>query len=218
MRMQERYEKLRDWTFDTVCAGRQMKTPAAGMRADTVRKQEPRVYIGFFPTRPDETGRLPEDPLNTAPAILLMPDSGRLKYMEEKRFDRYNHIRRPSQLGQEVHVQALFSVYEDGVRLPGFAADAQAGAPYPMDRVMEGTEEGLFTLFNWMDDYAEALLGANFIPGTDMFLDEESVTWGLYSDQQYVSDRRPMFYGLMTFRFNAYATEKPNAEINQLLE
>ena len=83
-------------------------------------KQEPRCYIAYYPAMPDESGLITEA-LTLAPSILILPNVGKLKEVEEKRFDRYSGVHRPQELGQTLAVQLLFCVYEPGIRLPGFA-------------------------------------------------------------------------------------------------
>lgn len=216
MRTWERLTKFQRWVYETVCEGRSMKTPGPNMDVREITYDEPRVYLGYTPTRPDESGFAREvDPLNVAPGILIAPTAGYMKYMEEQRFDRYNKVHRPKEMGQSLSAQILFFVYEDGVRLPGFS-DAAAYGSYDMSLLMEGTQEGLGTLINWMDDLQEALLSAKSIPGTDMFLNEAECQYGLYSDQKFIADRRPVFIGIQTVTFQCHADEY-NDEIDKLL-
>lgn len=216
MRTWERLQKFQQWTYDRVCAGRAMKAPAPNMDIREIRTQEPQVFLVYQPSRPDLANMGGEvDPLNVAPGIIIAPTFGYLKYMEEQRFDRYNNVHRPKEMGQSLSAQVLFFVYEDGVRLPGFTDVAKVGA-YDMSLIMEGTQEGLGTLINWMDDFRDALLSEKVIPGTDMFLNEAESQYGLISDQKYVADRRPTYIGLITCTFQCHADEY-NDEINKLL-
>lgn len=218
MRTTERLDRLAEWTYKTICKGRRMKTPAPGMDFTQIVKQEPQVYVGYFPMRQDESGFVQMDEINTAPGILIMPTSGYVKYMEEKRFDRYNHVARPQSLGQGFNCQVLFSVYEDGVRMPGFIHKAEETGEFDLTKVREGTRDGLYTLLNWMDDFKTALLGQKFIPKTDLFLDEANMTYGLYSDQKYINDKRPLFYGVVNVAFQCYAEEGQNKAMSKLLD
>lgn len=219
MRTTERLERFREWTYEKVCRGRQMKTPAGGMDFTQIVKQEPKVYVGYYPLRQDESGWKEMDEINVAPGILIMPTHSYVKYMEEQRFDRYNHVSRPDALGQGLNCQVLFSVYEDGVRMPGFIAKAtdEDNPEFDLSLVREGTEEGLYTLLNWMDDFKTALLGAKFIPKTDLFLNEAQMTYGIYSDQKYINDKRPLYYGFVNVAFQCYAEEGQNRDIERLL-
>ena len=216
MRTVERLRKFKEWTYNTVCQGREMKTPAPNMDVRQIARQEPKVYLAFAPMRPDESNFTGEiNPLNVTPGIIIAPTFGYLKYMEEQRFDRYNNVHRPKEMGQSLSAQILFFVYEDGVRLPGFIESTKDGA-YAMSLLAEGTQEGLETLLNWMDDFKDAMLSAKSIPGTDMFLNEAESQYGLYSDQKFVADRRPVFIGMVTATFQCHADEY-NDEIDRLL-
>jgi len=216
VRTEERLKKLRDWTYETVCKGRIMKAPAPNMDISKIVRQEPRAYIGYAPTRPDISIYSETDPLTAAPGIILAPVSGDVHYMEEKRFDRYNDVHRSKDMGQSLIVQAVFMVFEDGVRLPGFIDALERGEEFPMELLREGTEEGLFTLTNWMDDYKDALLSAGSIPGTDLVVNDEAFDYGWYSDQKFISDRRPVFIGMVTVKFQCYA-DHLNREVQDLL-
>lgn len=216
MRTSERLRKLRNYVYENLCRGREMKTPAQGGDFSKIVRAEPKCYLGFYPTRPDESYGADEDALNTAPSILIMPVGGYVKNMEEQRFDRYSNIHRPKSMGQSLTVQVLFTVYEDGIRLPGFIDTAEAGK-YDMSLVREGTENGIMTLLNWMDDFDDLILSSKFIPGTDLSLIEQEMRYETYSDQKYIKDDRPLYQGVSTVTFKCYADEF-NPEIEGLLK
>ena len=215
MRTVERLRKFQRWTYLNVCKGRSMKTPAPGMDVRVIKRQEPKVFLAYQPMRPDESNTGEVDPLNVSPGIIIAPTFGNLKYMEEQRFDRYNNVHRPKEMGQSLSAQVMFFVYEDGVRLPGFI-DSAINGEYDMSLMREGSQDGLETLLNWMDDFKDALLSTKGIPGTDMFLNEAESQYGLYSDQKFVADRRPAFIGMVTVTFQCHADEY-NDEVNRLL-
>lgn len=218
MRFTERLRGLKQWAYHELCEGRVMKAPAANMDIGTIQRQEPPVYLAWAPARMDSTGNLQEIPLSTVPGILIMPNQTYAKYMEEKRFDRYNNVHRPQEMGQHLAVSILFCVYEPGIRLSGFIESVgEKGQGLDTSLLLEGTEEGLFTLMNWMDDCMEKLLGQKMIPHTDLFVQEETVTYSLYTDQQYVTDRRPIYYGFVNVVFSCHAEEPYNPEIERLL-
>lgn len=219
MRTSERLRGLRDWAKRELCDGREMKAPPSDMDITRFVTQEPRCYLGWAPTRPDQTGVVPADPSAVCPGILIMPSTSRAKYVEEKRFDRFASVHHIQELGQELSVSMLFSVYEPGVRLPGFVTmDASGRKSIDMTKIMEGTENGLFTLTNWMDDCVQKLLGQKFIPHTDLFLDEANLYYSLYAEQNYIVDKRPIFYGFVSASFKGYAEESNNEEINAYLK
>ena len=181
-----------------------------------IARQEPKVFLSYAPMRPDQSNYTGEvDPLNVAPGIIIAPSMGYWKFMEEQRFDRYNNVHRPKEMGQSVSCQILFFVYEDGIRLPGFIESAEQGA-YDMSLLAEGTQEGFLTLMNWMDDFRDALLSMKSIPGTDMFLNESEAVSAPYADQKFISDRRPVFVGISSITFQCHADEY-SEEITRLL-
>ena len=218
MRTVERLLGLKRWAVKNLCTGREMKAPAQNNNIGEIVRQEPRCYLGFAPARADSTGRLQEDPASVCPGIIIMPSPSYAKYMEEKRFDRYNNVHRPSMMGSHLSVSILFSVYEPGIRLPGFIDSVgESGQGLDMSLMIEGTEEGLFTLLDWMDDCKEGLLRDKMIPGTDLSVEEETMTSGLYTDQSYVVDRRPIYYGFVNVSFNGYADQGATPSTNQYL-
>lgn len=218
MRFTERLTGLKNWATRELCEGRLMKAPAHNMNIREIVQQEPRCYLAWAPARIDQTGKMKEDPASVVPGILIMPNQAHAKYMEEQRFDRYNNVHRPSMMGQHLSVSILFTVYEPGVRLPGFIDSVgENGQGLDMSLIEEGTEQGLFTLMNWMDDCMEKLLAQKAIPKTDLWLEETTMTYGLYTDQSYVVDRRPVYYGFVNASFGCYADEGPNEGIDQYL-
>lgn len=214
MRTTERLRALKAWVTETVCTGREMKAPGENNDIRDIRRQEPRCFLAWQPTRPDRTGFKDPDPLSVCPSILIMPNAGHFKYVEEKRFDRYKGIHRAQELGDTLSVSILFSVYEPGIRLPGFK---DADNRIDMSKIMEGTEQGLFTLLDWMDDLQQALLATKFIPNSDLFLSEETGVRSLYTDQSFVVDKRPIYYGFINCDFKCYADDGGKSDINDLL-
>lgn len=219
MRSRQRLIGLKKWVEKELCTGRLMKAPAANFDITKICRAEPKVYLAWAPSRPDQTGRLQEDVSSVCPGIIIMPNHSYAKFMEEKRFDRYNNVHRPPDMGQHLSVSLLFSVYEPGIRLPGFIQSAgENGQGLDMTLIAEGTEEGLFSLFDWMDDCMEGLLRDRSIPGTDLILEENTMTYSLYTDQSYVVDRRPIYYGFVNATFMCYAEEGVNSEVKNMLD
>ena len=218
MRTSERLKKLKKWTYENLCKGRSMKAPAENMDISVIQRQEPKVYLGYAPSRIDSTGYILDDVVSTCPGIIIMPNHSFAKYMEEKRFDRYNNVHRPSLMGSHLSVSILFSVYEPGTRLPGFIDSVgENGEGLDMSLILEGTEKGLFTLLDWMDDCKVALLRDKMIPDSDLMVEEETITYSMYEDQKYVVDRRPIYYGFVNVSFNGYADEGANPSTNSYL-
>ena len=218
MRTVERLTALKAWVKKELCEGRELKTPAENMNIAKIARKVPDVYLAWAPARIDATGSPTGDMTNVCPGIIIMPNQAYAKYMEEKRFDRYNNVHRPPDMGQHLSVSMLFSVYEPGTRLPGFVDSAdENGAGLDMSLIKEGTEQGLFTLLNWMDDGMQKLLGQRMIPHTDLFVEETTMTYSLYTDQNYVVDRRPIYYGFINVSFMCYAETGINQDLNELL-
>lgn len=214
MRTWERLRKMQKWLYEELCRGREYKSPkpATGQNAQygpditDYTRVEPRVFLAWQPMRPNEPGRVqPDDPFSVCPAITIMPSASYARYMEDQQFDRYNNIHRPQQMGQRPHLQLLFSIYEPGVRYPGFAEGLKKGGTPDMSLIKDGTEAGLQQLVEWMDDAIELLLRERTVPGTDLVLEDNSMMYSLFTDQNYVVDRRPIYYGFLNVEFMGYA-------------
>jgi len=221
MRTAERLIALQEWTYKACCKGRKLKVPPPGQDITKyLDKREPSIFLNFMPMRPDQTATIAGvNPPNVAPSITLLIDNSMGKYMEDKRFDTYNKVHRTKTFGQQLNIQALFTVYEDGVRLPGFIDKVEANPEdFDMTLIREGTQEGLFTLLNWMDDYRDSLIATKIIPDSDMYVNEESIIYTLREDQKYPSDNRPLFYGVVNVSFNCYSEHKDNPEIRSILD
>lgn len=207
MRATERYRKLKEWLEKELCAGRMMKTPAPDGDITKILTAEPKVYIALQPMQPDEPGRiLTDDPYSVAPSITIMPIEGFVRHTEEYRFDRYSGYTRSQQMGQSLKVTILFTVYEPGIRTQEWIDSMHDGVP-DMALMKDGTQNGLFTLFDWMDDAMELILRERTVPDTDLMLEDDTMTYSLFSDQTYVADTRPLYYGFLRVEFKGYAND-----------
>lgn len=214
MRTWERLRKTKEWIYREICQGRDWykipkNNPKDGYGPDIYdfTKGEPQVFLAWQPMKPDEPGLFAgTDPQNVAPSITIMPTQGYIRYMEEKRFDRYSHIIRPQDMGQTIGMQFLFTVYEPGVRYPGFATEKDEKKGARMELLKDGTEAGLMTLCNWMDDLSELLLRERNVPETDLILNDDRAVHSLYTDQNYVVDRRPYYYGFINVDWYCFAS------------
>lgn len=219
MRTRQRLEGLKAWVQRELCEGRKMKAPADGGDILKIVTQEPQCYIGWPPMFNRRTVDIDGDPMSSVcPGIVIMPNFGYAGYTEEERFDRYSNIIRPNELGQDFNVQLLFCVWEPGVRLPGFIDSAERPEGYDYSRFMEGTEQGIFTLTDWMDDCVSKMLGEKIIPGTDLSLQRRNTTYSLYTDQNYIVDKRPLFYAFVNAAFKGYDNEAVNPDIEAILQ
>lgn len=218
MRTHERLSKLKSWLERELCAGREYKSPVPvpgktgiyGPEITDFTMAAPRVFLAYQPSRPDEPGRFSsQDPYSVCPSITVMPCPSYARFVKEQRFDRYNNIHRPQEMGQALTVQLLFSIYEPGIRLPGFADGIEDGDA-DMSLIKDGSEAGLFTLTDWMDDALELILREHTVPDTDMILDDDSLMYSLYTDQSFVVDRRPIYYGFINAEWKCYADRGSN--------
>lgn len=217
MRTRERLLAIKKWAEDNLCRT-EMKAPAEKGDITVISRKKPDVYLAWAPGRVENSQAIVDYATSVCPGIIIMPNQSAAKNMEEQRFDRYNKIHRPKELGQKLSVTILFSVYEPGIRLPGFVYSADnKGKGLDMSLFKEGTEEGLFTLIDWMDDCMQGLLKDKFIPGSDLYVEEETVAYSLYTDQNYVVDRRPIYYGFINVTFAGYTEEGTNEKINEVL-
>lgn len=218
MRTTERLRKLKKFVYDNLCADRLMKAPAPNRDISQIVRQKPACYLAWAPSKFDRTGNITEETVSVVPGIVIMPNQAHAKYMEEHRFDRYNNVHRPSEMGQHLAVSILFAVYEPGIRMPGFVDSMdENGKGMDITLIKEGTEEGLFTLLDWMDDCIKLFLQEKVIPETDMYLEETTMTYSLYTDQAYVTDRRPIYYGFINCSFGCHAEEGVNKSITEHL-
>lgn len=218
MRTSMRLKGLKKWTYETVCKGRMMKAPGERNLITEIVRQEPQVFIGFPPARPDLTGMAAEDPINVYPSIVIMPGASEAKNPEEKRFDVYNKVHRSPEMGQTLNVSVLFAMFEPGIRLRGFVDSSGSDASIDMTKIMEGSEEGILTLVDWIDDFKEALLGIKYIPHTDLFIDEAKINYAPFTDQNYIVDKRPYYIGFVNASFNCHSDESLNGDFEKYLK
>lgn len=219
MRTRQRLMALKKWVYESACKGRMMKTPgrdALGREDITViATQEPAAFLGFYPSRLDETGYI-QNPPNVCPSILISQIPDNVKLLEDQRFDKYQGIHRPQEMGQWLNINMLFSIYEPGIRLPGFVEAAQQGQK-DMSKIIEGTEEGVLTLADWMDDLKDQLVAAKCIPGSDLMVEDKSITYGPLIESNYIADKRPIYYGSVNVRFECYSDQRDNNTIDKFL-
>lgn len=213
MRYRGRMEGLKKWVEEELCKGRMLKTKGRDLSEELF--VEPKCYTHFYPMKPDGE---PEDISTTAPSILIMPKGGQGKYTPEQRFDRYNHVHRVQEFGQTFGVSMLFSVYEPGIRLPGFYESGIDRMGLNPEYILDGTDQGAFALFDWIDDAMEKILAVKTIPETDLTVNESTLVYAPYVDQEYIRDKRPIHYGFVNVEFYGHAGEDINNSISNLLD
>lgn len=207
MTTKERLEAVRRYVYEKVCVGRSMRTPGHDRTIDSVGFVEPRVYIGYYPTKPPPNTM----PVDAAPSILIMFQDHKAKDTLEQRFDRYAGIKRPAELGAKLSLQFLFTVYEPQLRGIEFAQTRKVGA------LEEYTEDGLFEATTWADELQGWLMGDRMIPDSDLYVMEETLVMGPHSDQGFQADYRPYYNIVLYATFGCYTDRKPNETIQQLL-
>lgn len=214
MTTRERLLALKKWATDNLCQGKMLKAPGKDVTLDTY--QEPRVYLAWPPSRGNQTGWGQPDPVNVAPGILIAPGTLYAKKPETDSNDLYKKLHRPEELGEAQSFSLLFIVYEPGVRLPGFEDAAKKGM-LDISKLEESTEEGLFTLTDWMDECKKKLMTSGGIPGTDMYLMARYLTAEPYSEGGYISDKRPYYYGFVSATFGGYSEKGAFSPVDELL-
>ena len=221
MRTYARLRALAAWTDKTVCRGHLFKQePKDRDITNFEEKVEPAVYIAYTPKRYDESNamELIERLESAAPSIIIMPTASHVKYVEPQRFDQYKGIHRPKEMGQELNVQVLFTLYEDGVRLPGFIEKYERTGEFDISLVREGTQEGLQALLDWMDEFKDAMLVQQIVPNSDLILSEDDFNWGMRTNQNSIADDRPLYFGLFNIGFNCVAEYRLSEEISAILD
>ncbi len=205
MTTNERLLALQRWVYENVCVGRTLKT--RGPDDKTSVYAEPRCFIAFYPMRSLQ-GQVE---YSIAPSITMVPGLSRTKQVQEQRFDRYNGIHRTPDMGATLNVQFVFTVYDPGL----IDGDVQA-----YDPENEGTpppDDGFTALTTWMDDLQRKLLGVTQLPGTDLFVWNQSMDWAPLTEQESVRDMRPLYYGMVNCEFGCYANKSPNEELERIL-
>lgn len=213
MRTEQRLRALKKWLEAEVCAGRQLKAPGISRKLQDVSYREPPVYLMFDPLRNEQGAALE----STAPSLLIMPAPSHAMSETEQRFDRYSKISRPDEMAQTLRTTLLFTIYEPGIRLKGFYESALRRNGADPKLLLESTEQGVFTLYNWIDDCVEKLMGTIWIPDTDMTVDKKSITYSPYVDQNYVVDKRPIYYGMVDVTFVCHVDAEPNRDLLKIL-
>lgn len=214
MKSAERLEAIKNFTYENVCKGRSLKMPVfekALQRNDEpfkVAYTEPKVYIGLYPQKQGNTPKLES---KMAPSILIVPGTSYAGRFKEQRFDQYKNLRRQPDLMAELSVQWIFCIYDPGKRVKEYAGEAKR------EDIKDNTEQAIFTLTDWMDELQAYLMGIEIVDGTDLYIMQDSVRWGILSSEGSVEDLRPYYFGMVEAIFGTYVNRKENQRINNLL-
>ena len=83
----------------------------------------------------------------------------------------------------------------------------------------EGTQQGVKTIFGWMDDCKELLLARQLHSGhRPVSARGRMRLTALYTDQNFIVDKRPLYYGVMNVAFGCYADDGRNSELDEFLK
>lgn len=201
----ERLIRLGEWVRDTCCEGMMLKTLARAQGKDEVKLIRPRCFVGnFYPTGTES------DPYNVSPSILVMFAGGNGSGETMKYMDNRNSVKRPKEIAQTLEVQLIHSVYEP-IKRP--VSKGNTDMPFS-----ECIDEGSLVLQDWMEQTMAHLIGADSIPGTDLFIQPETVRWEPLKEDGAVADRRPIYLGVVTVTFETETRQDDNAAIRALLE
>lgn len=201
----ERLVRLGEWVKTTCCDSMMLKAPVESADGDAVKLIRPRCFVGNF--YPAFTAG---DPYKVSPSILVMFAGGNgcgetMKYMDNR-----NSIKRPREIAQTLEVQLIHAVFEPiQMRVKTGVTET------PWD---ECIDEGSMVLQDWMEQTMAHLIGADTIPGTDLFVQPESVRWEPLKEDGAVADRRPAYLGVVTVTFETETRQDDNEAIRALLE
>lgn len=183
-----------------------MKTP--GETDFSVEYTEPRCFVGLYPWTLNEASEY-----NVAPSILIIPDVSKAKDVRIKSYDQSDNIGRPQNLGAQLNLRLVFCVYDPGDRTAELKTSQN-----PYTDILEGDNGGFFTLTDWLDECMEKLLQANSIPGCDLFLYEDTITWAPMTEGEAILDRRPLYYGILQLGFGGESQRREGETISKLLD
>lgn len=206
MNTRRRLEALQTWVIDNLCKGKRMKTP--GETDFSVEYTEPRCFVGLYPWTLNEASEY-----NVAPSILIIPDVSKAKDVRIKSYDQSDNIGRPQNLGAQLNLRLVFCVYDPGDRTAELKTSQN-----PYTDILEGDNGGFFTLTDWLDECMEKLLQANSIPGCDLFLYEDTITWAPMTEGEAILDRRPLYYGILQLGFGGESQRREGETISKLLD
>lgn len=211
MRTRQRMEGFGKWVRETLCEGRVMKAPVIGGRDYDVQWVQPRCFTGnLYP--PFSSG----EPYSVAPSILVMCGGGDGAGETSEYLDSRHKVHRPDDIAETLEFQLIHAIYEPGTRT-GQKTDGR-DEPHAALDICDEMDEGTLALMDWMDDTKAALLGADSIPGTDLVVKRRSVRWEPLKENGAVSDRRPVYLGVVAVTFETHTREEVNEEIRGLLD
>lgn len=200
---------FRDWVYEHCCKGRRMKTPVPRGRDYDVKWTEPRCFGGdLYPVRVLDR----RNPYSITPSILIeavshTPYAGTAEYLDSRQ-----KVSRPKDLGNTMTLNLIHSLYEPGERV----REATDGDPHELLLTDEEMDTGSMLLWQWMEDTAAALQAALNVAG--MTAKAESILIEPLTENEAVSDRRPLYMGVVQVVLVGLNRQMPNPEISALLD
>ena len=204
----ERMRALREWVYTRCCKGRTMKTPVVRGRDLDVAWREPKCFGGdFYPARALDR----RNPYSIAPSILVARIS-HTPYAETMEYlDSRIKVSRPKELGNTLTINLIHTVYE-----PGERTESGGGDPHEALATDESIDTGSLILGQWMEDTAAELAAALSVAG--MAVKRSSIVIEPLIENEAVSDRRPLYLGVVQATLVGVDRELPNPEISALLD
>jgi hypothetical protein len=202
----KRLSALREWTDDRLCKGRSMKTP--GETDFSVVYTQPRVFVALYPWRLTEATEF-----SIAPSILIIPDLSPAQDPRTYAYDKSEGAIRSRDLGAQLNVRMVFCVYEPGERLSELQTSHN-----PVEDLMEVSNSGFYTLTDWVDEAVEQLLRDKSIPGSDLFVYEDTIRWAPMMQEDAIVDQRPLYYAVLQAGFGGKSLRRESSTIDDLLK
>jgi len=206
MSTRTRLTAFQKWVTKNLCEGKSMKTP--GETDFSVVYTEPRCFVALYPWTLNEASAY-----SVAPSILIIPDASKGKDIRGKSYDQSEGVNRPQNLGAQLNLNLIYCVYDPGDRTAELKITQN-----PYTDILEGNNGGFYTMTDWIDETMEKLLQAQTIPGSDLFLYEDSLTWFPLTEGETILDRRPLYYGVLQVGFGGEAQRRQGKDIKQLLD
>lgn len=201
---------IRKWVCEHCCAGRTMKTPVPRGRDWEVRWEEPRCFGGdFYPVGLGSR----KNPYSIAPSILIFRTSFSPQTETEKYVVNGMRVSRPKELASSLSLYLVHTIYE-----PGERTGEEGEGPKETFQTCEEIDTGSLILGDWMDDTCAALLAEDALSGTGLYVDSDSVTAGALVENGSVSDRRPIYMGVVTVTLVGLTRVKQSGRISRMLD
>lgn len=209
MTYEEKRRMLRDWVYENCCKGRQMKTPVPRGRDYDVKWAEPHCFGGDnYPARVKDI----KNPYSVAPSILITGVSFKPYAETSEYLDSRQKVSRPKNVGNTMTLNLIHAVYDPGERV----AARKDGDPHEMLLTDETMDTGSMILWQWMEDTAAAIHAALSIAG--MTVKDDSIIIEPLTENESVSDRRPIYLGVVQVALISLNREMQSPEISALLD